>query len=509
MTAKTIPLVVIAVFLLAQVVWVSLSPTLVQAAPTISTPATTGNMSSSLNPSGTKAVAYNAGTGTGRILVVSVASNSRTNKMNSVSYGPSSGSAVALTQAFGTGQLAPSSATARVQLFYLLNPSSGANNVYFTASAAGTYAYSISYISGADTTGVGTVSNNSGTGTSLTINNVPSAANSLIVTAFASDSTTGLTPAGNPVSTEVGDVAGSSGIRDGLYVKNGSSAGSTITTQASGANVGWAAISLEIKLPVPVPDVSVSAGNNDGQEPGNVTSGTNIDFTFSRLSDDEDYSEALNISFDRGGSATYNVDYLFDEGLSTCQNVSGDTVRIPAGESNCLLVARPLQDEEYTEDTETIDITINEGGSSYQLGESYSETAYIVNTPDQSSQGGGEEMGPCTEYWCVYTVYTIDSPGYASMYVYDDDTVPSGSFSGGFSASPTRVQVNGTARLTWGTTGMLTCSIDNDIGAVPTSGFVDTPPITRRTTFTLTCNDGVSDSISRVTVGIVPSFIEQ
>lgn len=502
-TAKTIPLVVLAVFLLAQIVWVSLSPTLVQAAPTISS-ATNGTMTSSLNPTGTKSVSFNSGSGTGRMLVVVVGSDDRTNKMTSVSY-----AGFTMTQAYATGQLAPSTATARVQLFYLPidENTTGSNNVSFTASAADNYAYVIAYVSGADTTSVGTVNINSGTGSTLSVTNVPSKADSLIVTAFGSNSTTALSPSGGSTEVANGEVS-ATGIRAGMYIKFGGPAGTSISTAASGGNDGWGAISLEIKPPVVLPTVSVASQDDAAQEPGQETQADLASFMLMHTGDDKlgDIDVNLFIS----GSATMYDDYAFDVENSTCDNISGDSATIPANQESCTVVILPEYDEEE-EDTETVEMYLDDG-SDYLVGESGTrETLYIGDTPPGT--GGGTINCSDQPEVCAALDYAIHPPGFASMYIYDEDTVPAGEITGpGLTATPTRVKSGGVATLSWSVTGMTSCSIDNGVGTVDaTDGLhtATTPAITTRTTFTLTCSDGSASVLSRATVGIVPTFIEQ
>ncbi len=502
-TAKTIPLVVLAVFLLAQIVWVSLSPTLVQAAPTISS-ATNGTMTSSLNPTGTKNVSFNSGSGTGRMLVVVVGSDDRTNKMTSVMY-----DGFTMTQAYGTGQLAPSTATARVQLFYLPidENTTGANNVSFTASAPDNYAYVIAYVSGADTTSVGTVNNNSGTGSTLSVTNVPSETDSLIVTAFGSNSTTAFSPSGGSTEVTSGEVS-ATGIRAGMYIKTGGSAGVSVSTAASGGNDGWGAISLEIKLPVVLPTVSVASQDTEAQEPGQETPADSASFMLAHTG--EDKLGAVDVNFFITGSADTYDDYAFDLDNSTCDSISGDSATIPAYQDSCTVVILPEYDEQQ-EDTETVEMYLDDG-SDYLVGESGTrETIYIDDTPPGTG-GGTIDCGEQPEV-CAALDYEIQSPGFASMYIYDADTVPAGVIvEPGLTAVPTRVQNGGVATLSWSVSGMSSCSIDNGVGSVDaTDGqhTATTPAITTRTTFTLTCSDGSASVLSRATVGIVPTFIEQ
>ena len=494
MTAKTIPLVVVAVFLLAQVVWASLSYAGGPVYPTISG-AVTGTLVGTVKPP----FAYNSGTGSGRALVMVVGSDDRTKKISTVTYG-----GVGLTEA--QRQLSGgTTATAGVQIFYLANLNglglSGSNNIAITASGSDNYAYVIAYVSGTDDTApIGTISSNSASsGSSLNVSNTPTASDSLILAGFASDSTASFTPSGG--STEVGEIS-STGIRAGMYTKAGGSAGVSVNTAASGGSLAWGAAAIEIKLPVVLPEVNVSVGeDNEAQEPGNETQGSSAYFIFSRNDSDGD----LQVVFDRSGSAQFNEDYDFSAEASSCESISGDSIVISSGRDDCTLYVQPLEDED-NEDTETVDIDLD-GSSSYVIGDDSDAVIYINDTPPQGGGGGGV----CQEYWCQYVVYSIDSPGYASMYVYDDDTVPSGQVNT-FTATPTRVQNGGVATLSWNIAGMSECSIDNGVGSVDaTDGLhtATTPAVTQRTTFTLSCSDGVATVISRVSVGIVPSFIEQ
>ncbi len=478
------PLVVVAAFLLVQAAAIVV-PTRAQAAPTISV-ATTGTMSFFGNPSATKTVSFNAGTGTGRVLVVVVASDSRTNKMNSVSYGSS---LTPMTQA--VDRLAGGTAVARVQVFYLVNPESGTNNVNFTASFPDDYGYIIAYVSGADTSDpIGTINPNSASsGSTLSVSNTPEASDSLIVAGFASDSTTAFTPSGG--STEVGDLLASS-VRTGLYTKVAPTAGAATSVAASGGSLGWAAGAIEIKLPVDMPEVSVVATDENAEEPSYQYdySGDPGVFTFSRTGST---AASLEVNFGRDGTAYYTDDYNFDN-ESTCSGVNGDGLTIPAGQASCTLVIMPLDDEDSGEPTQTVEISI-EGGQ-YDYGANTTDTVYIANY-EPTAPGEG---------------YTVAAPGFASMLLYDADTVPAGSVTG-FTHTPLRVRAGQSATLSWTISGMTSCSISPGIGGVtPGDGTHSstTPAITARTTYTLSCSDGTGPLPPwTTTVGIVPSFIEQ
>lgn len=497
MTTKTIPLVVVAVFLLAQIIWASLSYAGGPTYPTISG-AVTGTLVGTVKPP----FSYDSGYGSGRVLVMVVASDDRTKKISSVTYG-----GVPLTEAIR--QLSGgTTATAGVQIFYLANLNglglSGNNNIAITASGSDNYAYVIAYVWGTDDAApVGTISSNSASsGSSLNVSNTPTASNSLIIAGFASDSTTAFTPSGG--STEVGEIS-STGIRAGMYSKVAPTAGVAENVAASGGSLAWGAAAIEIKLPVVLPTLSVVSQDDLATEPGDSSAADEGSFLFMRTGGNGD--TALDVNFFRDGSAVWNTDYRFGA-ESTCEDITGDSLTIPAGETSCSLIIMPEYDEE-TETEETAEIQLDDS-SSYQIGEDGTRgRVYITDTPPG---GGGGTAEPCSQWWCPYVDYSIGSPGYASMYIYDDDTVPSGAIDTPLSATPTRVRAGGVSTLSWTVSGMTSCSIDNGIGAVDAADgthTATTPAISTRTTFTLSCSDGTATTISRVSVGIVPSFIEQ
>lgn len=481
------PLIVVAAFLLAQAAAILL-PSPAQAAPAISV-ATTGTMSFFGNPTATKSVAFNAGTGSGRVLVVVVASDSRTNKMSTVLYNNTP-----MTQAVDT--LAGGTAVARVQVFYLVSPASGTNNVDFTATFPDDYGYIIAYVSGAGTSPIGTISTNSASsGSALSVSNTPAASDSLIIAGFASDSTNAFTPSGG--STEVGDLLASS-VRGGLYTKVAPTAGAATSVAASGGSLGWAAGAIEIKLPVVLPVVSLSVLDQDAAEPSGQTPADPGMVTFSRTGST---AAGLGVDFNRDGTAVYGSygDYAFNQSYSsTCTSITGDSLVIPAGSSSCTLEVSPLDDEDAGEPTDTAEIRIS-SNPAYDINyESYQGTVYIADVTAQQAPAG--------------EAFVVEAPGFASMFLYDDDTVAAGLVNN-FAASPARVKAGGTATLTWNITGMASCSISPGIGPVSYadgSHSSTTPAITSRTTFVLSCSDGVNPpQISSATVGIVPSFIEQ
>lgn len=486
---KTLPFIVVAALLLAQAVAL-VAPFRAQAAPTMSTTVVTGTMTSSLNPTGTKTVSnFNAGTGSGRVLVVIVASDDRTNRMSSITYGTQT-----MTQQ--VSQLAGGTANARVQVFTLSGSSlpSGINSFQFTATAADNYAYVISYITGADTSSpIGTVSTNSAsTGSSLSVSNVPQESDSLIIAGFASDSTTAFTPASG--SSEIGEVsAGTGGVRAGLYTKVAPTSGVSTTVGASGGSAGWAAGAVEIKLPIPVAELTATASDQSATEPAQGDEATDTgEFTITRLDEGVD---AVDFGFDLDGTAYSYSDYSIDYTASTCQDLSGDSATLPGNTESCTIVVVPQGDEDEDEDTEYVSLELGYDENYDVSGDD--PFIYIENYVPVDL--GGEDD------------YSVAEPGYETMSLYDDDIVPTGTVAG-FIATPARVQPGQTATLSWSVVGMTSCSIDNGIGAVDaTDGphTTTTGPITARTTFVLSCTDAAMTHEYTAVVGIVPSFIEQ
>lgn len=484
LSKKMLPLVVVAVFLLVQAAAL-IAPFKAKAAPTIST-ATTGTMLSL----STKTISYNAGTGSGRVLIVVVASDDRTKLMTDVSYG-------GVSMAQQSNQLAGGTAVARVQVFalYGVDLASGVNSLTFTASGADNYAYVIAYISGAGDTPIGTLSTNSAsTGSSLSVSNTPQSGDSLVVAGFASDSTTAFTPGAG--SNEIGEVsAGSGGVRAGLYTRLGPPApGPSVSIGATGGTAGWAAGAVEIKVPVVLPDLTATSLDESAAEPGGAQAAETGSFTVTRSGSDR--SSSLGFNFTLDGTATKYDDYYVSPQDSTCSNVTGDSATIPSDAQSCTLVIRPEEDQNSEEGTEYVDLQLN-AGDEYNLGEGISSQVYIQDYVP--AYLGGTDP------------YSVQSPGYETMSLYDDDVVPSGTVVG-LTAVPARVQPGGTATLSWSVVGMTSCSINNGIGAVDAADgphSAQTGPVSTRTTFILSCTDTAATHEYSVVVGIVPSFIEQ
>lgn len=445
--------------------------------------------------SGTINAAYNAGSGPGRVLVAVIGIDHATRKVNTLSYGGQSMTEAAYKVAgfFGTDDTA-------VQIFYLVDPPAGSNSLVATVSASDQYTYSVGtvYGAGADPIGV-TVPTSAGQSTSLSINKTTEGDESIIVAGLVSDSSTALTPSGG--STEFWDqgYTGST-VRTGMYYKTAVGMGGNVTVSATGANVSWGSVAIEImagaaSLPivgVQVIDDEATEGAGEGEAGSDTAT-----IRFSRSSDDG-YDNDLEINFSNNdSSAYYGNDYSYDLQASTCDNVTGDSVVISNEATYCDLVIVAEGDEDE-EDTETVDIELN-NSEDYEISEDGERgvTAYIINyTPAASGD-----------------YYLIEPPGFATMSIYDEDTLPAGNVTG-FSASPARVKAGESATLSWTISGMTSCSIDQGIGAVTFSDGTHastTPAISTRKVFTLTCTDGSGGPahVWSATVGIIPTFIEQ
>jgi len=489
MRSRMLPLVVVATFLLVQAAAIVLSSPARAGGPPPSTAPTTNNPVSGtiLNAPSKTVYDYNAGSGSDRVLVVVVGSDDRTDKMSTITYGG--------VQMVESGrQLVGGTAQGGVQIFYLYgeNLYEGSNNLVFTASATDYYTYTIAYVSGASASDpIGATGSNSSTGSSLlSVSTVPEADDSLIIAGFVSDSTSAFTASDG--SSEVGDLL-SSGIRGGFFTKVAPYAGDPVSVAASGGYDQWGALSLEIKQQtVELPTVSIVATDEDATRPAYQYDYNGDDgfFTFTRTGST---ASSLEISFDRDGTAYYGDDYDFGDD-TTCQGVSGDGLVIPSGDESCTLAISP-QEDEGGEGAKTVEIQLETWGQ-YELDlGSYQATVYINQYDPGSSEG-----------------YTVAAPYFASMLLYDADTVAAGSVTN-FSHTPVRVRAGQSATLTWTISGMTSCSVSPDIGPVSYADGTHsstTPAITARTTYTLSCSDGTGALAPQTTtVGIVPSFIEQ
>jgi hypothetical protein len=114
---------------------------------------------------------HTVGTGQDRILIVSVAFNSSTGSVSSVTY-----NSISMTKAISRQGAA---AVLRTEIWYLLNPSTGANNVIATLSASTrTIIGSASYTGVSD---IGATAGNDGTGATLNVSLLTTQSASYIV----------------------------------------------------------------------------------------------------------------------------------------------------------------------------------------------------------------------------------------------------------------------------------------------------------------------------------------
>lgn len=78
-----------------------------------------------------------------------------------------------------------------------------------------------------------------------------------------------------------------------------------------------------------------------------------------------------------------------------------------------------------------------------------------------------------------------------------------------FSASPTAINPGDSSTLSWTTAGFDSCSIDQGVGSVPTSGSRQVSPTTTKT-YTLSCTGSGGPGSSRITITVsaIPGFRE-
>lgn len=512
----TISLVVAASVLLLQVASFVV-PFPAHAALVVSAPLT-GSFSTGTS----KTAAFDAGTGTGRVLVVLIATDDTVHQATSVTYGG---------QAMSGGTVAtfPLYSTESMQLYYLANPASGSNNVVITVSGVDNYAYVIASVSGADPSapigavGAGAYSLSSTPYATIT----PQKSGSLIVAGFGVDAAATFAPYNG--STEIGETS-ATGISGALYSQSSVSTAQTSVSSNTGASFTyWSASAIEIKAAPPAPTVSLVVGNSSGKEPNNI-SGIGGASGYMTLSRTGATTAALDVAYSlTTSSATYTADYAADPTAGTCTNETSTGATIPAGLASCTAYFKPVADS-TVESTETMDAVLSSGGSAYTVGTNKEALMYISDntTPitqcSDSIDNDADGLVDLADPGCVNAAdndetdpvaqqgtYTITSPGFATMSLYDDDIPPPGSISG-FSVSPLRVRSGQTATLSWTISGMTGCSIDNGMGAVSAADGVHTattPAVSTRVTFTLTCTNGATPFVRAVSVGIIPSFIEQ
>lgn len=305
----------------------------------------------------------------------------------------------------------------------------------------------------------------------------------------------------------------------------GGAAGYTAANMRGGTG-GAGVVVLEYTQGPSLPTVSLVVGNSSASEPNNK-SGTGGVSGYMTLARTGVTTASLDVGYSlTTSSATYSTDYAVDAPTGTCTNEGSTGATIPAGLASCTVYFKPVADN-LVESSETMDAVLS-SGSTYTMDTNREAVMNIAdNTTPQCADGTDNDSDGLIDLadpGCVNAAdndetdpvaqsgsYTITSPGFATMSLYDDDIPPPGSISG-FSASPLRVRSGQTATLSWTITGMTGCSIDNGVGAVSAADGVHTattPAVSTRTTFTLTCTNGTTPFVRAVSVGIIPSFIEQ
>ena len=183
-------------------------------------------------------ISYNAGTGSGRILIVAVGiAWESTNTITGVTY-----SASAMTK---LGDNDDPNNWGRVEYYYHLSPAEGANNIAITSDDNSVSAYMACYISGADTSSISAPSYSQGDGTAQSVSITPAASGNLLLATFIHGTGTDTYAAGAGTTLE-----GQAGnwIRVALASKATTGTGShTLNLTASDID-GWAAIVAEITV---------------------------------------------------------------------------------------------------------------------------------------------------------------------------------------------------------------------------------------------------------------------
>ncbi len=270
-----------------------------------------------------------------------------------------------------------------------------------------------------------------------------------------------------------GDTGGGVG---GLYGGGGGGA-----AEAPGNSGARGIIVITYSSTPPVPTVTLSSSGSPSESP--LTTGT---YTLAR----DLTTAALTVSYAMTGGATYGSSFDYTLGAGTCTSVSATSATMPAGSASCTIVLTPNNDT-AAEAAETAVLTVN-------------ANATYTGTPQATLTITSED-------------YTISSTqNTATISLWDADLAPPGTIgsggTGGFSIAPVRVRSGTTAMFTWTVADMLTCTINNGVGAVDATTGTHTqatPAITSNKTFTLTCSDGTNPSVSRsASVGIIPSYIE-
>lgn len=179
------------------------------------------------------------------ILVVAIAMAwASENAVNSMTY-----NGVALTRA---GMRADPYDWGRAELWYLVNPATGANNLVINSEDNSVAPIVIEYLTGASLIGVGNSGNNASESASQTVSVTPQRTNSLLVGAFVLGDDAKTFSAGTGTTLD-----GSSGatVRIGLASRTTTSTSTHSLNLTSSASDGWGVFAIEFK--------SIEAGSSE------------------------------------------------------------------------------------------------------------------------------------------------------------------------------------------------------------------------------------------------------
>jgi hypothetical protein len=190
--------------------------------------------------------AYNAGSGANRVLVVVIVCFNA--NPSAISYG---GSAMTLAD-----QQLDNDGWGRTKLFYLLNPPSGSNSFTITGGTASREPFFAAVITGADTTGVGTIAKATGQSAAASVSLTPVASGNLVIFGVSSGTDTAIS---NRSGSTLINSTISSGNGAGAMLSLPTSSTSAHTVSATTPNDFWTIVALEIKAASTSQDLSLSA----------------------------------------------------------------------------------------------------------------------------------------------------------------------------------------------------------------------------------------------------------
>lgn len=277
------------------------------------------------NFSDSTSFSYDAGTGSGRVLVVVIGTNDATDRVTAITY-----NGVSLTQ--GARQVGDVSVAS--DIWYLENPASGSNTLALTTNGSEDYSAITARIEDAESviSAIGNTGTKKGDSTTPNVDITPTASGNLLIGGLVSDDGTAFTP--DSGITEHGDIANT--IRTGMFSKE-SVGTSAENIGATAENDDWAAAALEIKAPSDQPPGAPTLETADDNETTDTT--PSLDFNaVDGNGDDVVYQVQIDTvtSFDsQAGSPLVDADG--DVSTTGFENVdtpadtspfnSGDTVR--------------------------------------------------------------------------------------------------------------------------------------------------------------------------------------